>query len=431
MGKNVERDTMIVADEKYFSLDSYKTKLNNNTLIVGASGTGKTRSVVIPNLLQASGSYIICDPKGVLYEKYGEYMKKQGYVVKYLDFIHPEKSDHYNPFDYIHTTQDVVKVADMLTMGDRENRADPFWDDAASLLVASVIALLKFHCSPKERNFDTLNHLLSNSRMSEYSSGNQITLDFLFERVESNHPDSWAVRQYQKARVAAEKTWNSILITLTAKLRNFDTEELTKMMAYDTIQISSIGKRKTALFVVVSDSDRSMDVLVNLFFSQAMNQLCMDADESYPDYRLPVPVRFILDDFATNCKIDQFPRMISAIRSRGISVMLMIQAESQLEQGYGKDRNTIISNCDTYCYLGGTDLETAQNIAERVDEPLKKVLYMPVGYTWVFRRGSQPEFRKLFDLQSFSRYQEAEAMGKQYRKQTIHLQPDRTERQEI
>lgn len=408
MVKDVEKNMMIVADEEYFSLDCYKTKLNNNALIVGASGTGKTRSIVIPNLLQAAGSYIVCDPKGTLYKEYGEYMKSQGYVVKYLDFIHPEQSDHYNPFHYIHTTQDVIKMADMLTMTDRAFRNDPFWDDAASLAIAALIAYLKFHRPKNEQTFEILNYLLSSAKAEEnYNSGSQTVLDLIFERLKLDSPDCWAVKQYEKARVAADKTWNSILISLTAKTRNFDTEELNQMMRNDTIDIRSIGKRKTVLFVVVSDSDRSMDMLVNLFFSQAMNELCAYADEECEDYRLPVPVRFILDDFATNCKIDQFPRMISSIRSRGISVMLMIQAEAQLEQGYGSDRLTIISNCDTYCYLGGTDLETARNIAERVDEPLKKILYMPVGYAWVFRRGRQPELRKTFDLEGFSKYQNA------------------------
>lgn len=404
----MNNNVMIVAEEKQYSLDCYKTKLNNNALIVGASGTGKTRSIVIPNLLQATGSYIVCDPKGTLYKEYGDYMRAQGYVVKYLDFIHPEKSDAYNPFVYLHTTQDVIKMADMIAKAENSIADDPFWDEAASLLVAAIIGYLRFHRPEEEQTFDTVNWLLSNARADErYYGEGSTALDQIMTHLRNNEPDCWAIKQYDKARVAAERTWNSILITLTSKMRNFDTEELNHMLSSDSMDICSIGMQKTVVFVVVSDSDRSMDMLVNLFFSQAMNELCMFADDKCEGYALPVPVRFILDDFATNCKIAQFPRMISSIRSRGISTMLMIQAESQLEQGYGKDGATIISNCDTYCYLGGTDLETARNIAERVNEPLRKVLYMPVGYSWVFRRGEEPSYCKILDLESFGKYKEA------------------------
>lgn len=172
------------------------------------------------------------------------------------------------------------------------------------------------------------------------------------------------------------------------------------MMEENDIDFAAIGQEKTAVFVTVSDTDRSMDSLVNMFFTQTMQALCDYADNACPNNRLPVPVRFILDDFATNCRIEEFPRMISSIRSRGISVMLMIQAESQLRQGYGHDGKTIISNCDTYVYLGGNDVETAQAVSVRCDKSLKQVLYMPVGSCWVFRRGSQPVYTKLLDAKN-------------------------------
>lgn len=409
MTEQITRDSMIVADGAYFSLDCYETKRNNNALIVGASGTGKTRSIVIPNLLQATGSYIVCDPKGVLFREYGDYLRSCGYVVKCLDFIHPQESDHYNPFSYLHTTQDIVKMADMIVRHSESKYQDPFWDEAAAILTASLIGYLKFYQPEECQNLETLISLINIGRRNEY--GGETSLDLLMKRVECEHPGCWVETQYKKAAVAAEKTWNSMLITMSSKLRNFDTEELNQMLARDTVDIPSIGQRKTALFVTVSDTDRSMDTLVNIFFSQAMNELSNYADEHCEGFCLPVPVRFILDDFATNCNIVQFPRMISAIRSRGISAMLMIQAESQLAKGYGDDADTIISNCDTYCYLGGTDLDTARNIAERVDEPLKKVLYMPVGHAWVFRRGETPQFCKTFPLESFDLYRKAKAFS--------------------
>lgn len=193
----------------------------------------------------------------------------------------------------------------------------------------------------------------------------------------------------------------SILISVNSRLGHFDTPELSKMMAYDDIDIASIGRKKTALFVVVSDTDRSLDKLANLFFTQTMNELCWIADKECENNSLPVPVRFILDDFATNCKISEFPRMIASIRSRGISTMLMIQAESQLTENYGYDGKTIIGNCDTYVYLGGNDVETAKAVAERCDVPVKKILNMPIGRNWVFRRGQAPVNGYIFDLDRF------------------------------
>ena len=177
---------------------------------------------------------------------------------------------------------------------------------------------------------------------------------------------------------------------MNSHLGKYDFEELNRMLETDELDIASIGQRKRALFVIVSDTDRSMDGLANLFYAQAMNELCMYADESCVGNRLPVDVRFVLDDFATNCKIAGFPSMISNIRSRGISAMLMIQAESQLEQGYGADGKTIVANCDTYVYLGGNDIDTAKRVAERCDLPYRKILNMPIGTNWIFRRGQEP-----------------------------------------
>ena len=193
----------------------------------------------------------------------------------------------------------------------------------------------------------------------------------------------------------------SILITLNSHLGKFDFAELNDMLKYDDIDITSIGQRKRALFVIVSDTDRSLDGMANVFFSQAMNELCRYADERCEDSRLPVPVRFIMDDFATNCKITGFPSMISNIRSRGISAMMMIQAESQLESSYQKDADTIIANCDTYVYLGGNDIDTAQKVAIRCDLPYRKILNMPVGSNWIFRRGHEPVNGKNFPLDKY------------------------------
>lgn len=208
------------------------------------------------------------------------------------------------------------------------------------------------------------------------------------DEVEKRDPKSFALLQYRKFRIAADKTLKSILISTNARLGSYDMPDLNEMMRYDDIDIESIGQKKTALFVVVNDTDRSLDGLVNIFFTQAMNVLCEYADRECQNYELPV--HFIMDDFATNCTIRDFPRMISSIRSRRISVMLMIQTEAQLRACYGEDDQTIIGNCDSYVYLGSNDYDTAMSVARRCNVPVEKILYMPVGTNWIIRRGQKP-----------------------------------------
>lgn len=412
----MKKNTLILGQDQYYSLDCYQTKLNNNVLVVGTSGAGKTRSIVTPNLLQATGSYVLSDPKGNLYRKYKPYLEKQGYVVRKLDFTDPENSAHYNFFQYIRNTQDIVKIAHMLIYQRKEGgHSDPFWDQASQLLLQSVISYLREEWGPDEQNLHRLLQLINLCQIDENSSSARTTLDRLMDNLGQKNSDSYAYSSYTKFRVAASKTLKSILISVNARIGLFDTPELNEMTSSDDIDISSIGKQKTALFVIVSDTDRSLDGLVNIFFTQAMNELCRVADKECKDNCLPVPVRFILDDFATNCKIEEFPRMIASIRSRGISTMLMIQAESQLTESYGYDGKTIIGNCDTYVYLGGNDVETAKAVAERCDVPVKKVLNMPVETNWIFRRGQAPINARNFELEPFLREKKCAPRGSEAR----------------
>ncbi len=399
----MNKKIMIIAKDRTYSLDTRKTGRNNNVLVVGTSGAGKTRSIVIPNLLQATGSYVVSDSKGNLYKKYGPYLKKHGYVIKKLDFTDPLNSVHYNFFHYIHSTQDIMKVAHMMIDHHDGYKQDPFWDDAAQLLLQSLIAYLMESCIEEDRNLHQIMTLASMCIVDENNASARTPLDRLMDDWEREKPDSYAVRTYKKFRIAASRTLRSILISLNARLGLYDTPEIEKMTSEDTVSIESIGRKNTALFVNVSDTDRSLDGLVNVFFTQVMNELCRVADMECKDSRLPIPVRFILDDFATNCKISEFPRMIASIRSREISTMLMIQAESQLSNCYGEDGRTIIGNCDTYIYLGGNDLETAEAVAKRCDLPVKRILNMPVGTNWIFRRGEIPVNSKNFDLEVFQK----------------------------
>ena len=398
----MEANTMILGQDRYYSLNCYETKVNNNVLVVGTSGAGKTRSIVTPNLLQATGSYVVSDPKGNLYKKYKGYLKAQGYVVKKLDFTDPENSAHYNFFRYIKSTQDIVKAAHMLIYQKKNTmHVEPFWDEASQLLVQAVMAYLIERWGPEEQNLHRVLQLVNLYQGTGEMEERKTPLDNMMEELGKENPDSYALSMYTKFRVAADKTLRSIMISVNARLGLYDTPELNEMTGSDDIDIASIGKQKTALFVTVSDTDRSMDGLVNIFFTQAMNELCRYADTECEDSCLPVPVRFILDDFATNCKIDDFPRMIASIRSRGISTMLLIQAESQLTENYGHDGKTIIGNCDTYVYLGGNDVETARAVAARCDLPVKRILNMPIETNWIFRRGEAPVYGHNFELEPF------------------------------
>ncbi len=380
-----------------YSLDDFATLLNNNVLVVGGSGTGKTRNIVTPNLREASGSYLICDPKGNLHRKFSGYLQQNGYRTELVDFSHPEKSACYNPMHNICTTQDILKIGSVIV--DAENAAgakvDPYWDSMTLILLSAIIAYM-IETNYQPCNFSGILRLVrEGERLDDDSKCS--ALSRRFDQLKRNSPNSWACAQFENVNQAPYRTYDTIRSTLAAKFASLDTQELQQMMERNDVDFVTIGQEKTAVFVTVSDTDRSMDSLVNLFFTQAMQRLCDYADNACPNNRLPVPVRFILDDFATNCKIEEFPRMISSIRSRGISVMLMIQAESQLRQGYGFDDKTIISNCDTYVYLGGNDVETAQAVSVRCNKPLSQVLYMPIGSCWVFRRGSQPVYTKLLD----------------------------------
>ena len=392
---------LLIAEGCSYSLNDMKTRLNNNVLVVGGSGTGKTRSIVTPNLYQAVGSYIVSDPKGNLQKKYSKYLKRKGYNIKSIDFTHPDKSAHYNPMKMVSTTQDIIRITDVLIneKASQGTRADPYWDSMSTIFLSSIIGYL-IETGNMPMNFSSIMNLVrAGERKDDESKESELSKRFRMLKI--SNPESWACAQFANVDAAPYKTYDTIRTTLAAKFAKFDTRELQIMMSSNDFDFASVAREKTVVFVTVSDTDRSMDALANIFFTQAMQILCEYADNFCENNRLPVPVRFILDDFASNCKIEEFPRMISTIRSRGISVMLMIQSEAQLRQGYGYDDMTIISNCDTYVYLGGNDVETASAISLRCDKMLKQILYMPIGECWVFRRGSYPVNAKLLDAREY------------------------------
>lgn len=398
--KNNRYGAMILPDGKYYSLDDYKTRLNNNVLVVGTTGAAKTRTVITPNLLECVGSYVVTDPKGNLYKQWGNYMKQHGYRVVRLSFIHPEQSVHYNPLNYVRTTQQIQQLSNSLVYADEGRAQDPYWDNTSLMLINSLIAYIKETVpeNSKEHNFHNILELL---RMAGRNDSRRTALSLLMDELYKKNPNSWSVKQFRNVNQAPEKTFNTIVSTSVAKFCSIDTEELAEMMKYDEIDLPSIGQKKTAVFVEVSDSDRSMDMLINMFFTQAMNQLCTYADEKCANSQLPVPVRFFMDDFATNCKIENFENMISNIRSRKISVMLILQSLSQLEESYGKSAHTIADDCDTLIYMGGNDPETAHQIAIRCNKTTQTILHMPLCSSWIFRRVEKPFMCKNIELDDY------------------------------
>lgn len=401
-GAEFAKSKFIAAKNCAYSLNDFSTKLNNNVLVVGGSGTGKTRTIVTPNLRQAVGSYIISDPKGNLYKKYKDYLINKGYKIWVADFTHPEKSMKYNPIEHLNSTQDILKLTNLI-INDKKSqnsKVDPYWDRTAATYLAAIIGyMLETKYEPCD--FKSILRLVRLGVRTDDDDCESSELAKMFAEWNKDHPDSWACEQFKYANTAPYKTFACTSTSLFSKFCYFDTEELRTMMSADEFDFPLLGCEKTALFVIVSDSDRTMDTLANLFFAHAMQELCEFADNECKDQRLPVPVRFILDDFATNCRIDEFPRIISSIRSRAVSVMLMLQSEAQLEEGYGADSSTIISNCDTYIYLGGNDVYTASQIGKRCNKPLAKVLNMPVGNCWVFHRGSEPTYTSVSDPEKY------------------------------
>lgn len=407
--------SMILPNGTLVNLDTKKTRLNNNVVCIGGSGTGKTCSLVVPNLAAAVDSYILSDPKGSLHKQYGAYLKQNGYTVVHIDFIHPEQSDGYNPLDYVRNNDDIQKLSHHIIFSgnySKPNISDPFWTQSSELMLNMAIAYLMETGGTEElpRNLSGVSQILQKIDADAIERGKKCELDEIFESLACpnitiedsgivvHQKKSWAYEQYQKFRLTPPRTMNCIIVTLQAILAPLDTDGIRRMMNRETFDFTSAGRQKTAVFLTVSDTDRSKDPFINLFYAQALNELCTYADEKCHNFCLPVPVRFILDDFGTNCRIDNFENIISNIRSRNISAMLMLQSKSQLVASYRESSHTILDNCDTMLYMGGNDIDTAELIGKRSNTPLYQIMEMPVGMHWMFRRGEKAQYSKTIEL---------------------------------
>ena len=342
-----------------------KNARNKNVLVVGGSGSGKTRFWLKPNLLQCHSSYVVTDPKGSIVVECGNALLKNGYKVKILNTINFKKSMHYNPFSYVHSEKDILKLVTTLmtnTKGEGSG-GDPFWEKSERLLLTALIAYLHYEAPVEEQNFATLLEMLNTMQVLEDDEEYQNPVDLLFEELEKKKPNSFAGRQYKLYKLAAGKTAKSILISCGARLAPFDIAELRELMSYDEMELDTIGDRKTALFVIISDTDDTFNFVVAIMYSQLFNLLCDKADDVY-NGRLPVHVRCLLDEFANIGQIPKFDKLIATIRSREISASIILQSQSQLKTIYKDAADTITGNCDCTLFLGGKEKSTLKEISE-------------------------------------------------------------------
>ena len=342
-----------------------KNARNKNVLVVGGSGSGKTRFWLKPNLLQCHSSYVVTDPKGTIVLECGNVMLKNGYKVKILNTINFKKSMHYNPFAYVHSEKDILKLVTTLmtnTKGEGSG-GDPFWEKSERLLLTALIAYLHYEAPVEEQNFATLLEMLNTMQVLEDDEEYQNPVDLLFEELAKKKPNSFAGRQYKLYKLAAGKTAKSILISCGARLAPFDIQELRDLTMYDELQLDTLGDKKTALFLIMSDTDSTFNFLISMVYTQLFNLLCNKADDVYGG-KLPIHVRCLIDECANIGQIPNLEKLVATIRSREISACLVLQARSQLKAIYKDNADTIVGNMDSQIFLGGSEPTTLKDLSE-------------------------------------------------------------------
>lgn len=336
---------------------------NKNVLVVGGSGSGKTRFFIKPNLLQMHSSYCVTDPKGTIVNEVGNALLKNGYEIKIFNTINFKKSMHYNPFAYVHSEKDILKLVTTLianTKGEGKG-GDEFWEKAEKLLYSALIGYIHYEAPEEEQNFTTLLEMINAMEVREDDEDFKNPVDLMFDELAERDPDHFAVRQYLKFKLAAGKTSKSILVSCGARLAPFDIKELREITAYDELELDTLGDRKTALFLIMSDTDATFNFLISMVYTQLFNLLCEKADDVYGG-RLPIHVRCLIDEMANIGQIPNLEKLMATIRSREISAALVLQAKSQLKAIYKDNADTIIGNCDSQIFLGGSEQTTLKDL---------------------------------------------------------------------
>lgn len=435
--KNFENNILLSQTER-LTMASRPKKIeyarNKNILIIGGSGSGKTRFFVKPNLMQMHSSYVVTDPKGTIVIECGKMLKSNGYKIKIFNTINFNKSMKYNPFEYIKSEKDILKFVETLIANTQGSGAkEDFWVKAEKLYYTSLVGYIMSETPKEEQNMQTLLWLLDNSQASESDENFKNQVDLLFDELESREPNNFAVRQYKKFKLASGETTKSILISCATRLAPFDIEELKSLTEYDEMELEELGKEKTALFVIISDTDKTFNFLVSIMYTQMFNLLCELADDKY-NGRLPIHVRFLLDEFANIGEIPNFDKLIATIRSRELSASIILQTKSQLKSIYKENADTIVGNCDTVLFLGGGEETTLKDISEVLGKETidtltnsvskggqgsfstnyqkmgrelmtKDELFLMSGKKCIVRiRGSKPFFSNKFDITKHKQY---------------------------
>ena len=405
----MEKEKVILGENCCYSADSNETGLNNNVIVCGGSGSGKTMSVSEPRLLETKTSSMIATvTKRRIVNKYMPLFQKRGYEILDLNFVNPlESSCAYDPLEYVGNYSDITFLAKSIVKADPQkdnSSADPYWDEAATSLLSAEIAYTLM--TKDNATFADVLELHDSLVLDEGSGTIRTSLDGKFEYIASKDPTCFAVSCWKSFKNLPIKTAGCVFGTLNTTIDTIFSPELRKMMATKKkVDFEQMATKKTILFVTTSAVNPALHCFVNMFYAQAFKQL-FEYAENRPDGVLPIPVHVLCDDFATGSRVLNFPEYISIFREKGISVTLLLQSESQLEQMYGTDNaTTIINNCDSYIYLGGMDLRTAQNISLRLNAPLDEVLYMPIGQEVLFRRGQRPIVTRRYDIQKNDVYQ--------------------------
>lgn len=363
------KKNIILTNTEFLTMNSRPKKAeysrNKNVLVIGGSGSGKTRFWLKPNLLQMHSSYVVTDPKGSVVTECGNALKKNGYQIRIFNTVNFKKSMHYNPFWYIHSEKDILKLVTALianTKGEGSG-GDPFWEKSEILLFTALIGYIRYEAPEEEQNFATLIELLNSMEVREDDEEFKNPVDYLFEALERKNPKHFAVRQYKKYKLAAGKTAKSILISCGARLAPFDIQEVRDITAYDELELDTLGDRKTALFLIMSDTDSTFNFLISMIYTQLFNLLCEKADDFYGG-RLPVHVRCLIDEAANIGQIPNLEKLVATIRSREISACLILQTQSQLKAIYKDHADTIIGNMDSKIFLGGTEPSTLKDLSQ-------------------------------------------------------------------
>ena len=363
------QNNVILTQTERLTMDSRpknpKTARNKNVLIVGGSGSGKTRFFIKPNLMQLHSSYVVTDPKGQLVLETGRLLERAGYKINVLNTINFKKSMHYNPFAYIHSEKDILKLVNCLianTTGSGQ-KGDEFWTNAEKLLYMALIGYIHYEAPEEEQVFGTMLEMLNSMEVREDDEEYRNPVDCLFDELKAKDPEHFAVRQYAKYKLAAGKTAKSILVSCGARLAPFDIAELRDVTAYDELALDTLGDRKTALFLIMSDTDSTFNFLISMVYTQLFNLLCEKADDVYGG-RLPVHVRCLIDECANIGQIPNLEKLMATIRSREISACLVLQAQSQLKALYKDNADTIIGNCDSRLFLGGSEPSTLKELSQ-------------------------------------------------------------------